>query len=299
MKLKSLSKAVGCVGLLLAASNSHSMPILDWNWTLDAGWTAAADTGGTAFTTTDPLRNQSGPVTYATGYTGDPGFSTLSWGNSTGSGQSELEILNPNAAGSFTLLETAPGSGIWEAPTQNGTEIIHRNNPITAPALGSATLSEFFVLTPDLPGPQPSVTDAPVFNIGFDETTNTTGAPEDCEYQGLDNDPPCTDVFVLENPGELTRNIQFGDYLYTFSIFEDGLASPADNGLPDGICSDLGVDGDCLTLVTNEGSDNTFRFRFDVSSRFNPQEVPAPSVLALLGLGMLGMVGYRRRSSHA
>ena len=288
MKLKTLAKAVGCAGILLAASQGQADVITDWNWTLDAGWTAASDSGNTAFATTDTQRQLIDPVTYDSAYSGAPGWDTLRWGVSTGQGQSQLEITNPNAFGNFTL--TDDGGGVFVSGDIPGTNIVHSNNPINSPTLASATLSEFFTLTPTAGGP--TLTDAPVFDVGFDETVNTAEAA-DCEYTGLANNPACTDVFVLQNPGDLIREIPFQGVLYTFEIFEEGLVSPGDNDLDDSICDLVGESG-CLTLVTNESAENEFDFGFRVSAQKIPEQVPAPSALALLGLGLFG-IGFGRR----
>lgn len=288
-------KQVAALGLAsaLAAPAAMAAPILTWDWALFAGWTdSTVEGGGDAGTSGGPYAIN--PVD------GSPmGHHTLEWGSGS-SGPSQLVIDTPflsSQPGAFGVATPRPqlvlvdqGDGTYEAAPVPGTEFTHVNNVISADdnSLTSAVLTEWFALTPgggDL-GATPIV-DNPSFDIFFAETFNEENA-DDCPTDELGGDP-CEDIFVISNPEALSYTFALGGYFYTIDV-----TAPNLNVLPDAACAEAGVANGCVGIITEEGNENASA-NFLVG--FSARPVSAPSVLALMGLGLLG-IGYGRRRSR-
>ena len=292
-----LAKKLAAVGITAALASPAAMAdvILNWDWALFAGWTdSTVEGGGSA--------DASGPVDIIPTAPGTlTGDSVLSWGVSSGSGQSSLTIVNPTISTSNFAGETGLGDGLgsqlvllpngdgtYTSAPVAGTMFSHANNPITGNSLTNAVLSEWFALSPDNGDPLLPATfiDTPVFDILFEETTNT-GNVDDCV---IDSTIPCNDVFVIANPDLLTTSFTLDGFIYTITIGAIGL-TPLDGET----CGLVGQPAGCLGFVTEEGStNNALNVLFGLSAR----PVSAPSVLALMGLGLLG-IGYSRRRNRA
>ncbi len=274
--MKLLKKIGVTAALALTAQMASATPVTNWNWSLDSAfhtWTGATVVG-------------SGDV-YDNGIpSAHIGVDTLTWGVDVGNGQSSLHITNPNlttangTATPFSLAETSPGSGVY-TDTVSGTLGIHENRPIAVgSALTSFVLREFFRLVPadvdpaaDPAGTSPEMT---VFMASFWETPNV-GDPSCCD-----------DIFVIQDGSTLGMVVEFelDDYDYTVSISTMGLGL-----LTDEQCIAAGFDPGCAGLVTEENASNEFQFMITLTA----VAVSEPSLLALMGLGLIGVAIRRRR----
>lgn len=296
---------IGMAGGLLVAAQVSAAPIIDWEWSLDAGWSAFSPAGVEPVNPVDGVQALNGDAIAA--------WDTLQWGTPSneaglnpGLAQSSVVVGNPNldsrdfaGTGAETLVLVDQGDGTWYDQV-NGTEFTHNNNTIQGISLTDMVLSEVFRIVPqfavpvDPTAPLGPIAAAPSFELSFLETTNlrVDGDPNDtsrCDsaYQNPGSLYPCDDIFVILNPEELTFSFTAPDnYIYTIDVTVDGLDPLGD------ACSDFGAADNCLGLITEEASSNTFQFLIALSAR----KIPEPSVLALMGLGLLGL-GYRRRQS--
>lgn len=263
-KMKHLTSTMiaAAAALLVGSQASAATMVTQWEVDLTAQWTAA----GPAGVSLSP--------------------SVLTWGTSTGFGQSSLSITNPPQN---LLANTYVGGGV--PPLVNTVQTLtltHTNRPITGTSLQNATLNVSLALSPNLPspsGPIPGV--APInYAIQFLETPNTSGT---CVVAG--SPVPCNDIFVLTS-GLLNEAVNYDGFTYYVNAFPIGgtgtlqtLATP--------VCTAAGAAAGCLGFTTVENTANNLIFGLAISTV--PLSVPEPAGLALVGLALAGAGMARRR----
>ncbi|WP_079432730.1 THxN family PEP-CTERM protein [Zoogloea sp. LCSB751] len=217
---------------------------------------------------------------------------SLRWGDSTGFGQSGLDI---SASPSSTNVATN-GAAI------NNVAITHLNRPITGTTLKSLDILSTLILTPFAP---PGGAMAPAlisFKVHYLETPNGASPCADGGANGSGvNSAGCADIYVtdaqslnfkfnydLDGPGGPLQNQE-----YFISFFESthGL-----NALSAAACGAVGVAAPCLGFETPEGADTTVHFAALITTEPVTIKVPEPSTLLLGGLGIAGLARVRRNS---
>jgi len=285
MNFSMKKSVIGLAGGLFIAAQASAMPFINWDWTLDAAWTDY-----------NPKNQDSG--VFATGPVagfGGNGFDTLTWGKPAPADQggngnpSSVVITNPSldsTTNADTIVLLDQGDGTWAGKVE-GTKFIHNNNVITDASswLTDLKLSEIFKIGPQGLGYGPAVT--PSFDLRFLETVNQEDIADCPAFQ--ESATACDDVFIVLNPGGLSFEFQIGDgYVYGLSVTNEGLQ---DVDLL--TCAFFGGNPDCQGLITDEGNSNEFQFFINLTAR----KISEPSILALMGLGLLGL-GFRRRQNR-
>ncbi|WP_415059612.1 THxN family PEP-CTERM protein [Congregibacter sp.] len=295
MKLKKvLASGVIVASAAFGATTANAALIGAWDWATDGGinnGTATCDGGGTC----SLLENNTfGATPSVDGITQS---SILAWGTgSNGGPQSALQLIFGNSnlpavdAGSVFGAPADPiapfGPLITDGGWINIAAVVHYNNVLVSAggSLGSADVTTTFDFSPlgVPPGLVPPLPFSSDLSISLNETLNED-EPEDCAF-GNPNNTACDDIFTLLG-GFPSFSFTEGGFIYSVSFQTVAGAGSVVDPIPGGF--------EVFTAETNPGVSVIYN-----QARIDSRAVPAPSALALLGLG-LALVGWNRRRAAA
>ncbi|WP_026957819.1 THxN family PEP-CTERM protein [Aliagarivorans taiwanensis] len=294
------------VSLGLAATAANADMISEFSYLNDAGFADYAPSATVTGTgdTNDLFDDSFNGAAAFFGAPADGVFEkSLAWGNPNNAQNAQSSLVVDDEATGVITTSTDEEALIWA----DGVGLTHNNFTVTGGGyLDTALLVDGLFLDTSVPATMPWDIAAPVlpFAVVFDETPNSGGVGGVCPYGGVsgdaDNVGGCRDGFAVVIPddaaiteaidGDLvfatSLGVIGGDYEYTIFTRLSGI----DIVPLAGDCDGLAVS--CYGFLTVEGAINSLDAEFAILAR-----APEPGTLAVLGLGLLGLAGVRRRQA--
>ncbi len=265
----------------LGMQTASAALITSWNYEIDSAFTDFTQTSGTGSVT--------GSENNTDEFSGEP--TKLSWGTPSNPEDAQSSISVESEVDGSGLLTKNDALGL-PGNSVDGATFTHDNNVITAASadLDTFVLSTRLLLTQEAPPGTGSEALTLDFNGFFNETVNHASL-DDC-VEG--STTACDDIFVIGNESDIAalnngQSFIIDDYKYTVFLDIAGVGP-----LTDAQCAEADAPSGCVGFLTEEDTLN----QFFTSVRIEATEIPAPGVLALLGVGLLGL-GFTHRARRS
>lgn len=275
---------LGHFGLAAAAafamSTAAAAPVNSWEYSVNSVF--LTDAVSTTFGPSSGPGGVGGGTTIATS-------SEISWGaaggtvgTGPGTNRSALRISNSPASGTV-----AGGTDLQLGELGKANMYSHINNtrlPFADPTVLKTTVIRAEITLTSALGVIGPVTAS--YDVKFRETINNP-ASGTCPTGST----PCPDLFVLD--GSTNFGFNGGDGYFYSVTFTSVPALGLLGGAADNVeaCKAAGAPTGCVGYVTAENAVTNVQFYVQI----NATPIPEPTSIALLGAGLLGMVGIRRR----